>query len=189
MDSNEDSVLVELSRSGERSAFDELFTKYRHRLLAHMIRMLPSRADAEDVVQEAFLNAFQAIPNFRGESCFFSWIYKITLNCAFSSMRRDKKRIPACSLSLRHEDECDLDEGGPAGSASAAEMFQAKQLIKSIDLQLNSMPIIFAQALIFREVDGFTYDQISQSMHCSVGTVRSRLFRARQLINAALGDR
>jgi RNA polymerase sigma-70 factor (ECF subfamily) len=185
---NEDSVLVALSRDGQLSAFDALFTKYRFRLLKHIGRMLPSRADAEDVVQEAFLNAFRAIADFREESCFFSWLYKIALNCAFSSMGKEERRVPACSLSLREEDEWNVVDTARARSENPAEALQIKQIIQNIDAQLNVMPIIFAETFVSREVDGFTYAQISRKMHCSVGTVRSRLFRARRIINAALEE-
>jgi len=188
VNTKDDSELVAMSRQGELWAFGELFTKYHSRLLKHVIKMFPSRADAEDVVQETFLNAFRAISNFRGESCFFSWLYKIALNCAFSSMRKNERRVPACSLSDRTEDEWERIDAGIASFPSPMDKFQAKQLIKSIDVQLNSMPIIFAEALIYREVYGFSYDQISRSMQCSVGTVRSRLFRARQIIHEALGE-
>lgn len=187
MNFDEDLVLIARSRNGDLSAFDVLFTKYRPRLLKNIRGILSSKADAEDAVQEAFLSAFRAISSFREESCFFSWLYRIALNYAFSSMEKDKRQIPACSLSLKSEEEWDRMSIASANWTSPAEMFQTKQMILTIDKELNSMAISFAETFVFREVNGLTYDQISEKMQCSIGTVRSRLFRARQIINVGLG--
>ena len=186
MDAFEDSVLVALAKQGECGAFDQLFVKYRIRLLGHVKRMVFVSADAEDVIQETFIRAFRGIGSFKGECSFFTWIFKIALRCVFSFKRRDNKRIVAAPLSTN------LDEGWEGfdilqyDSNNPADKFQRNELLGCIDRKLVSMPEIFAETFILREVEGLPYEQIAEQMQCSIGTVRSRLFRARHMISASM---
>ena len=186
MDENDDSILVALSRKGEISAFAALFSKYHPRLLKHIGRVLPNRADAEDVVQDAFLNAFRAISEFREDSCFFTWIYRIAMNRAFSSVRNYNRRIPVSQFSVLSDDGYDQMSALSSETDNPAEVVHTNRMLIKIDHQLSNMPRIFSDAFLLREVNGLSYEEISDQMHCSVGTVRSRLFRARQIINAGL---
>jgi RNA polymerase sigma-70 factor (ECF subfamily) len=185
MDADDDAVLVARLKKGELSAFDQLFTKYRIRLLQHLGLTLMPRRDAEDVIQEAFLRAFRGIASFREESTFFTWIFKIALNCALASKRLNDRRIPAVSSISRSDDEWDRSEL-LFGSDNPVDELQRKQSLDMIDAELSAMPEAFAETFMLREVYGLSYIQIAQKMHCSIGTVRSRLSRARHLISVSL---
>jgi RNA polymerase sigma-70 factor (ECF subfamily) len=189
VDISDDSLLVAQSKNGDKSAFGKLFNKYRNRLIKHVGRLLSCKADAEDVVQEAFLRAFRGISSFKEESSFFTWIFKISINCAYSSARLTNQSAAVSIIYMSHPDDWD-SHGVMAGCAdNPADEYQRGQLLSEIDKQLNCMDHIFSETFILRELDGLNYDEIAEATRCSVGTVRSRLFRARHLINAVLTKR
>lgn len=182
MNAYEDSYLVGLSQQGENWAFDELYVRYWTRLVKHVGRFSQSRADAEDIVQEAFLRAFRGIPSFREESTFFTWIYRITRNCSFTKISKANlvNEILPCG-----DFEEVWDNTGTLGTDPFDEIWR-DELLSKMDEVLESMPECFAHAFVLRELSGLSYDEIAEMMKCSVGTVRSRLFRARQLLTCVV---
>lgn len=181
MNAFHDSVLVTQLKNGEGNAFDQLFNKYRIRLIKHASRILTSKADAEDVVQDAFLKAFRGISSFKEESTFFTWIFKITLNCAYAS-----RRLSGHDVSISWHEDWEHAESTMICVDNPADECQKMQLLSELDRRLDDMAEIFAETFILRELDGLSYEDIAEATHCSVGTVRSRLFRARHLVNAVL---
>ncbi|WP_028104089.1 sigma-70 family RNA polymerase sigma factor [Pseudoduganella violaceinigra] len=168
-----DRELVERARAGERAAFDQLVGRYQRRLLRLVLRLLRDQAEAEDVVQETFLRAYRALPRFRGEAAFFTWLYRIALNGARNAiLRRRQRGAPAL-----------LPSQAPAPEIGTPEsMLLSKQVMLAIDAALEALPLELRTAIVLREIEGLSYEEIGEIMECPLGTVRSRLFRAREAI-------
>lgn len=170
-----DQFLVDKARLGDRHAFDLIVLKYQSRLLSLVSPMLPNRSDALDVVQDTFLKAYRSLQNFRGESAFYTWLYRIAVNTC-------KKHIS--SRAKESKDVSMQDEG-----ASELSVFQdltspdaevgAEQLQAAILSAIELLPSDLKNALVLRELEGMSYDEIAETMNCPIGTVRSRIFRAR----------
>lgn len=184
MSANDDTALVALSKSGEDYAFEKLYLRYRSRLLKHISRILTSNADAEDVLQEAFLRAYRGIRLFKEESSFFTWIFSITLHCAFSSKRASNRGFAV--MSTLREDNWDHIDTMLFDWSDPADEFEKQELLMELNKKLDYMDAIFADAFMLREIDGLSYNQIASIMQCSVGTVRSRLSRARHLMSTVV---
>jgi RNA polymerase sigma-70 factor, ECF subfamily len=172
MKEDPDRELVERARAGERAAFDQLVARYQRRLLRLELRLLRDQAEAEDVVQETFLKAFRALPRFRGDAAFYTWLYRIALNGARNAILRRRMRGGAR-----------LPSQLPAPEIGTPEtMLLSKQVIRAIDAALDALPLELRTAIVLREIEGLSYDEIAQIMECPLGTVRSRIFRAREAI-------
>ena len=180
---NTDYALVQRIQAGEIEAFNTIVERYQRRLLGVIMPLIRSRSEAEEVVQEAFIKALRGIRHFRGDCAFYTWMYRITLNCAKYHLGR-RRREPSTVLGPELEDWPDfdyLDEHTPEAA------FSAKQLVMSIDRALQRMPPLLSTALLLREVDGLCYQEIGEIMGCPVGTVRSRIFRAREFLARLMG--
>jgi RNA polymerase sigma-70 factor (ECF subfamily) len=134
-------------------------------------------------VQETFIKAFSAIQNFRGECCLFSWLYRIALNSAYSAVRAKKQNLLTVSLSDQYKENAEALADLTWAADTPLAVLQANQLLDAMNSRLSSMPEQLAHVFILREIDGLSYDDIAATMRCAVGTVRSRLFRARQLVS------
>jgi len=181
-----DQVLVRLAQDGERAAFDILVRRYRRYLIRQVLPLLRDINDAEDVVQEAFVSAYNAIPNFRGDAAFSTWVYRIAINSAKRYRLESSQRFPLLSdIAETDKIEGMLDEG-QMSLETPESLLESSEMLGLINNVFDALPHEQQEALIMREIDGLSYEEIAENMHCPVGTVRSRVHRARDAISAAL---
>jgi RNA polymerase sigma-70 factor (ECF subfamily) len=180
-----DKELVRRVQKGDRHAFDLLFSRYQHKILNLVSRYLRDREDVEDVAQEAFIKAFRALPRFRGESAFYKWLYRIAINTAKNHLVARSRRPPGVDVDVEDADFMDgadvLRESENPEAALARDELSAE-----INLAISQLPDDLRSAVTLREFDGLTYEQIAEIMDCPVGTVRSRIFRAREAIDTRI---
>lgn len=179
-----DEQLVVKVQKGDKRSFDLLVLKYQHRLLALVRRFVKDPTEAEDVAQEAFIKAYRAIGSFRGDSAFYTWLYRIGVNTAKNALE-SRKRRPGSDVDV-HEvedyafaDNLRIDENPESLLASA-------DLHRVVEETLASLPEDLRRALTLREFDGLSYEDIASIMDCPIGTVRSRIFRAREALDMAI---
>jgi RNA polymerase sigma-70 factor (ECF subfamily) len=171
-----DRELVERARAGERAAFDLLVARYQRRLLRLVLRLLRDQAEAEDVVQETFLRAYRALPRFRGDAAFYTWLYRIALNGARNAILRRRQRTGPHGVAPSQLPAPVPEIGTPES------MLLSKQVMQTIDAAMEALPLELRTAIALREIEGLSYEEIAQIMECPLGTVRSRIFRAREAI-------
>ena len=183
-----DLVLVKRVQRGDKTAFDLLVRKYQHKVVKLVLRYVRNPAEAEDIAQEAFIKAYRALPQFRGDSAFYTWMYRIAINTAKNSLAsRDRSPI-AYDLDLTDPEESHSvqtklqDPDTPEGMALTEEI---RQIVNSA---IEALPEELKTAIVLRELDGLSYEEIAAAMECPVGTVRSRIFRAREAIDKRLRD-
>ena len=182
-----DQQLVDQVMAGNKNAFNLLVMRYQHRVAALIARFVQDPQEVEDVAQEAFIKAYRALPLFRGDSAFYTWLYRIAVNTAKNYLVARSRRPPAQDLEI---DEVESTETGsvlreiesPEGSLSTSELKAV------IELALDSLPEELKTAFILREFSGLSYEDISEVMDCPVGTVRSRIFRAREAIDRQIRE-
>jgi RNA polymerase sigma-70 factor (ECF subfamily) len=177
VDERSDQDLIELTRSGESSAFDLLVRRYQDRLVHSLEHVLSSREDALDIAQQAFLLAWKKLASYRGESSFYSWLYRIAVNAAASHFRRPV--VSAGSLDQLH-DVGGIELPDRRVATGPGQSLEQEEEIQRVRQALQQVSEEFRQPLILREIEGFSYDQISEILGIPSGTVRSRIFRARQ---------
>ena len=177
-----DQQLVERVQAGDKRAFDLLVLKYQHKIISLVGRYVKDRHEAMDVSQEAFIKAYRALKNFRGDSQFYTWLYRIAINTAKNNLVARGRRPP--------DQDIDADEQADYGFAEAmTDAETPENLLARDELQdrvfatLESLPDALKTALSLREFEGLSYEQIAEVMDCPVGTVRSRIFRAREAID------
>lgn len=183
-----DLVLVERTRSGDREAFGLLVEKYQRRLLRLVMRFVRDPAEAEDVTQEAFVKAYRALANFRGESAFYTWLYRIGVNTAKNWLAANSQRMPTVS-ELTHDDaENDIIEDSALlrHDETPDQVLMSKQVGETVNAAMEALPEDLRTAVMLREIEGLSYEEIAKVMDCPIGTVRSRIFRAREAIAARL---
>ena len=179
---NTDQELVRRVKRGDRSAFDLLFVRYQHKILSLVGRFFSDPEEIEDIAQEAFVKAFRALPSFRGESAFYTWLYRIAINTAKNHLAV-KARRPA-GVDVDVEDAQLLDGAHALREGEGPEAALARdQLAAEIERGIADLPDDLRNALALREFDCLSYEQIAAIMECPVGTVRSRIFRARETID------
>ena len=175
-DPDGDQRLVRLAQQGESEAFSLLVAKYRGRIVRLVSRVTTNPSDVDDVVQETFIKAFRALPNFRGDATFSTWLYRIAVNVAKTHWRDGNR-----DASMITSDEQYPDYGSVGDSLVDDEtpesILENKQLATAMLLGIETLPFELRTALTLREIDGLSYDKISEIMDCPVGTVRSRIFR------------
>ena len=180
-----DKELVERVQAGDKRAFDELVLKYQHKLVKLISRYVHDHAEALDVSQEAFIKAYRALPNFRGESAFYTWLYRIAVNSAKNYLVSQSRKPPANDVDA---DEAEFYEGGEVLHEMASP--EKKLLTKEIETVLLAavakLPEDLRMAITLREMEGMSYEDIATVMECPVGTVRSRIFRAREAVDNAI---
>lgn len=180
-----DQLLVERVQRGDRRAFDLLVLRYQQRIVKLIMRYLHDPAEAQDVAQEAFIKAYRALPGFRGDSAFYTWLYRIAINTAKNYLVALQRRPVEYDLDLQNPEHYELnarlrDEDTPEGIALQEELRQ------TVEGTIASLPEDLRTAIMLREVDGLSYEEIAQAMDCPVGTVRSRIFRAREAIDKGI---
>jgi len=177
-----DQQLVERVQRGDKHAFDLLVSKYQRRLGRLISRFVRDPAEAEDVTQDAFLKAYRALPGFRGESAFYTWLYRIGINTAKNHLLANKRRPPT-STPMDSEEMESFDEASLLHEVSTPENeLMSKQVVDVVQASLQQLPEDLRSALTLREIEGLSYEEIASVMNCPIGTVRSRIFRAREAV-------
>lgn len=177
-----DLALVQRVQRGEKEAFNLLVRRYQTKLSSLVSRYVSTHSDVSDVVQEAFIKAYRALPNFRGESAFYTWIYRIAVNCAKNHLTAQGRKPPSTDVDA---EDAEYYEGNSALKEDASpESLLLSEEIKDVIFQtIENLPEELRVAITLREIDGMSYDEIASIMDCPVGTVRSRIFRAREAID------
>jgi RNA polymerase sigma-70 factor (ECF subfamily) len=180
-----DLALVRRVQRGDKRAFDLLVAKYQFRLAKLVGRLVSDRADAQDVVQEAFIKAYRALPNFRGDSAFYTWLYRIAVNAAKNYLVARSRRPPSDDIDITGGD---VEEAGiVVADIATPEAYTARdQLQAALTKALAELPEDLRTALTLCEIEGLSYDEIARVLDCPIGTVRSRIFRARRTLDAKL---
>lgn len=180
-----DSALVERVQKGDRRAFDLLVRKYQHKVIGLISRYINNYAECEDVAQEAFVRAWRAIGSFRGESAFYTWMYKIAVNTAKNHLVAMGRRPPMDDIAV--EDAVFVPGADRMHESGTPERELMRQEIEqTVYSTVQSLPEELRTAITLREVDGLSYEEIAEAMGCPIGTVRSRIFRAREAIDEKL---
>lgn len=181
-----DLLLVERVQSGDQQAFGLLVSKYQRKLLRLVMRMVRDPAEAEDVTQEAFIKAYRALPNFRGDSAFYTWLYRIGVNTAKNWLVAHGRRMPTVSEIGDEDGEGIEDSGLLRDDETPDRVLLSKQIGETVNAAMDALPEDLRTAISLREIEGLSYEEIAQVMDCPIGTVRSRIFRAREAIAAQL---
>ncbi|GAB4351054.1 MAG: RNA polymerase sigma factor RpoE [Immundisolibacter sp.] len=180
-----DLALVRRVQCGDKRAFDLLVGKYQLRVAKLVGRMVSDRSEVQDVVQEAFIKAYRALPNFRGDSAFYTWLYRIAVNAAKNHLVARSRRPPTDDIDIT---DGDVEEAGVhVADLATPESFAARdQLQAAVAKALAELPEDLRTALTLCEIEGLSYDDIARVLDCPIGTVRSRIFRARRAMDAKL---
>jgi RNA polymerase sigma-70 factor (ECF subfamily) len=181
-----DQQLVERAQRGDKRAFEMLVMKYQRKLGRLLSRLVRDPAEVEDVTQEAFIKAYRALPGFRGDSAFYTWLYRIAINTAKNYLVAMGRRAPT-STSFDHEEaESFEDAEGLRNSSTPEDELIGKQIANTVNRAMEALPEDLRTAITLREIEGLSYEEIANVMNCPIGTVRSRIFRARDAIAAEL---
>jgi RNA polymerase sigma-70 factor (ECF subfamily) len=182
MSEDTDQQLVDRVLSGNKNAFNLLVLRYQHRVLALVGRFIHDSHEAEDVCQEAFIKAYRALPLFRGDSAFYTWLYRIAVNTAKNYLLSRNRRPPASDLEVADAEQSEV--GGVLREIENPESKLATAKLKLvIEQAIEDLPEDLRTAFVLRELSGLSYEDITEVMDCPVGTVRSRIFRAREAID------
>ncbi len=177
-----DQQLVERAQRGDKRAFDLLVSKYQRKLGRLLSRFIRDPSEVEDVTQEAFIKAYRALPNFRGDSAFYTWLYRIGINTAKNHLVAMGRRAPT-STGMDAEEAETLDSGEQLRDLNTPEnQMMSRQVGDTVNQTLLELPEELRTALTLREIEGLSYEEIAAAMQCPVGTVRSRIFRAREAV-------
>ncbi len=179
-----DQELVKRVQNGDKKAFDVLVLKYQHKITNLVSRFVKDHSEAQDVAQEAFLKAYRALPRFRGESAFYTWLYRIAINTAKNFLVAQDRRPPSDDI-----DAADAEQyvGASMNNLETPDrLLQTDEITKTIYGVMQGLPEDLKTAITLRELEGLSYEEIAQAMSCPVGTIRSRIFRAREAIDQEL---
>ena len=178
-----DQNLVQRVQRGDKVAFEMLFTKYQRRVSRLVSRFVRSEAEVEDIVQESFIKAYRALASFRGDSAFYTWLYRIAVNTAKNHLVSASKR-PISLTQFEKNDDDDFQEDIFMSDAATPESeLITKQIAETVNKSMNELPADLREAIMLREIEGMSYEDIADAMGCPIGTVRSRIFRAREAIS------
>ncbi len=180
-----DNALILRVKNGDKQAFNLLVSKYQYRIRSLVGRLVKDSAEQEDIVQEAFIKAYRAIGRFRGDSAFYTWLYRIALNTAKNHLAAAARRPPAHDVDIN--DDASMRTPARLTETNTPEaMAQNDQLVEAIRTAIRALPEELRQAITLRELEGLHYEDIAVAMGCPIGTVRSRIFRAREAIQKAM---
>src|SRR5204863_340098 len=182
-----DLSLVRRVQRGDKGAFDALVLKYQHKLVKLVMRYVRNPAEAEDIAQEAFIKAYRALPQFRGDSAFYTWLYRIAINTAKNAVvSRDRSPIDY-DLDRNSEESYDM-QGRMKDSETPEGLVLTEEIRSTVNAAIEALPEDLRTAIVLRELEGLSYEEIAAAMACPVGTVRSRIFRAREAIDRRLRE-
>jgi RNA polymerase sigma-70 factor, ECF subfamily len=186
MSPDPDALLLEQVRQGDVRAFELLVVKYQRRIERLIGRMVRDADLVQDIAQETFIRAYRAIPQFRGESAFYTWLYRIAVNTAKRALVSQKRSpvVYESSLALSHEEghETSRLENELSDSATPDAVLASKEIAAAVNAAIDDLSEDLRQAIVLREIEGLSYEEIAAAMACPIGTVRSRIFRAREAI-------
>lgn len=181
-----DQQLVERAQRGDKHAFELLVLKYQRKLARLLSRFVRDPAEVEDVAQEAFIKAYRALPTFRGDSAFYTWLYRIAINTAKNYLVALGRRAPT-STGFDNEDAENFEDAEQLRDNATPETeLLGKQIGETVNRAMDALPEDLRTAITLREIEGLSYEEIAGAMNCPIGTVRSRIFRAREAIAAEL---
>lgn len=181
-----DQQLVLRAQRGDQHAFGLLVSKYQRRLVRLLSRLVRDSAEVEDVAQEAFVKAYRALPSFRGESAFYTWLYRIGINTAKNYLVSQGRRTPTAT-GLDSEEAETFDDGEQLRDNNTPErILLSKQIGETVNAAMEELPEDLRTAIVLREIEGMSYEDIAKAMDCPIGTVRSRIFRAREAVSEKL---
>lgn len=180
-----DKELVLRVQQGDKSAYDILVLKYQHKIVQLVNRFVKDPSEAQDVAQEAFLKAYRALENFRGDSAFYTWLYRIAINTAKNYLVSRSRRFSDYEIDVKDAEQI---ENAPQlkGMDTPDNLLMNEQIVEVIQSAIEKLPEEMRTAIMLREFEGMSYEEIAQAMDCPVGTVRSRIFRAREAIDEKL---
>jgi RNA polymerase sigma-70 factor (ECF subfamily) len=177
-----DQLLVERVQAGDKRAFELLVLKYQRKVERLLSRIIRNESEVEDVAQEAFIKAYRALANFRGDSAFYTWLYRIAVNTAKNYLISQGRRAPTSTAYDAEEAEGFEDAVGLRDIATPDAELMSKQIAAIVNTTIDALPEELRTAITLREIDGLSYEEIAQIMDCPIGTVRSRIFRAREAV-------
>ncbi|QEL65140.1 ECF subfamily RNA polymerase, sigma-24 subunit [Oryzomicrobium terrae] len=181
-----DQVLVERAQAGDKHAFELLVAKYQRKLARLLSRFIRDPAEVEDVTQEAFIKAYRALPAFRGDSAFYTWLYRIGINTAKNYLVAQGRRAPT-STEFDSEEAETFEDGDQLRDINTPDaLLLSKQIGETVNSAMEALPEELRTAIVLREIEGLSYEDIAKIMDCPIGTVRSRIFRAREAVAAKL---
>ena len=184
-ESNVDQYLVERVQRGDKQAFDILVRKYQHKLVKLILRYVHDPDEVLDVAQEAFLKAYRALPGFRGYFAFYTWLYRIAINTAKNHLISQGRRPPDDDVNIEDAEQLEVDTG-LKDYATPEHLLAKDQIEATVYEAIDQLPDDLRIAITLRELEGLSYEEIAEAMGCPVGTVRSRIFRAREVIHNKL---
>ena len=186
--SDSDAMLVERTVAGDQKAFELLVIKYERRIQRLIGRMVRDVDLVEDIAQETFIRAYRALAQFRGEAQFYTWLYRIAVNTAKKALMELKRNPTVSENSFKSDDD---DETSPlenelTSSETPESLLAGKEIAQMVNTAMEALPEELRQAITLREIEGLSYEEIAEAMNCPIGTVRSRIFRAREAISARI---
>ena len=184
-DNHTDQALVERVKGGDKAAFDLLVRKYQNKVVGLVSRYVHDSSEVYDISQEAFIKAYRALPNFRGDSAFYTWLYRIAINTAKNYLVAQSRRPPASDIDAAEAEQFE-GAGDLKEYATPEAQLQKDEIERVVYEAIEKMPEDLRTAITLRELEGLSYEEIAQAMGCPVGTVRSRIFRARETIQKQL---
>jgi len=182
---NVDQALVERVQRGDKAAFDLLVLKYQNKVMKVISRYIRDQSEVQDVAQEAFIKAYRALPRFRGDSAFYTWMYRIAINTAKNYLVARGRRMPSVDIDAVEAEQYE-GASGLKEQATPERLLLRDEVETTIYSAIENLPDDLRTAITLRELEGLSYEEIAQAMDCPVGTVRSRIFRAREAIDKKL---
>jgi RNA polymerase sigma-70 factor, ECF subfamily len=180
-----DALLVDRVKRGDMHAFEMLVVKYQRRIQRLVARMVRDTEQVEDIAQETFIRAYRALPQFRGESAFYTWLYRIAVNTAkktLMDMKRDPVVTESALASRGDSNETSSLENELSTGETPEAVLASREVAQAVNAAIEALPEDLRQAIVLREIEGLAYEEIASVMNCPIGTVRSRIFRAREAI-------
>lgn len=187
--SDADALLVDRAKRGDTRAFEMLVVKYQRRIERLVGRMVRDADLVQDIAQESFIRAYRALPQFRGESAFYTWLYRIAVNTAKKALvelKRDPVVIESAMASADDGDETSHAGNELTDGETPEAVLASKEIASAVNAAVEGLSEELRQAIVLREIEGLSYEEIAEAMNCPIGTVRSRIFRAREAIAAKL---
>ncbi|MFV9473006.1 RNA polymerase sigma factor RpoE [Advenella sp. RU8] len=185
-DRDVDAELVARVQKGDKRAFDLLVLKYQRKIMRLLSRMLNNQAEVEDIAQETFIKAYRALPQFRGESAFYTWLYRIAINTARNWLSSNQRKMLVPDTFETKEGETFSQSDNLIDIDTPESRMVSREIGLTVNKAIEDLPEDLRTAIVLREIEGLSYEEIAQTMECPIGTVRSRIFRAREAIAARL---
>ncbi|NLY63900.1 MAG: RNA polymerase sigma factor RpoE [Alcaligenaceae bacterium] len=181
-----DAQLVARVQQGDKRAFDLLVLKYQRKIMRLLSRMLNNQSKVEDIAQETFIKAYRALPQFRGDSAFYTWLYRIAINTARNWLSSNQRKMMVSDTFETKEGETFSQSDNLIDIDTPESRMVSKEIAHTVNQAIGDLPEDLRTAIVLREIEGMSYEEIAQTMDCPIGTVRSRIFRAREAIAARL---